>query len=180
MLVGNMKPFPRKSNHPGRWTIVSGDEVAVVQAPLITNEEARAFAMGGKENPVTPFSSSYYPELSDDGVTEVRGSNTQGEVLRHASASLSENSPQLDCDVVPSVEAEMVEPRTQKLRELAETFAYLGLTYEIMRTATQRDQSFPAAYGGNQFSGYTYDVEKVKEWARARHASQYAAKEIKA
>lgn len=188
MLVGNLKPFPRKSNIPGRWTIVSGEDVAVVQVPLITNEEARAFATGGKENPITPFSSSYYPQLSDDGVTEVRGSNTQGDVLSLDATGRNTSdldSPHLDGNVVSSVEAaEMVEPTTRKLRDLADTFAHLGITYNVLRNAARDDEkgdpSFPAAYGGSQFSGYTYDVAKVKEWARARHASQRAVKEIKA
>lgn len=176
MLVGNMRPFPKKSNHPGRWTIVAGDEVTVVQAPLITNEEAREFALAGKPNPVTPFSSDYYPELDVNGVNEVNGVHTQGDQLPEGVAAGSGTSPVLDY----VVESDTAVPRTQKLRELAETFEYLGLTYKIIQHARDNDPSFPPAYGGNQFSGYTYDVEKVKEWARARHASQHAAKEIKA
>ncbi len=176
MMVGNMKPFPKRSNVPGRWTIVAGEDVTVVQAPWTTNEEAREFAMSGRPNPVTPFSSSYYPELSDDGVTEVTGSNTQEERATSEVAGGSGSSPVLDY----MVESGTAVPRTQKLRELAETFEYLGLTYKIVQMARDRDPSFPVAYGGDQFSGYTYDVNAVREWARARHASQHAAKEIKA
>lgn len=175
MLVGSMKPFPRKSNLPGRWTIVAGDDVAVVQAPWTTNEEAREFALSGKPNPVTPFSSSYYPELSDDGAANVTGSNTQEDRLPEGVTAGNGSSPVLDY----VVESDTAVPRTQKLRELAETFEYLGLTYKIIQHARDNDRTFPPAYGGNQFSGYTYDVEKVKEWARARHASQHAAREIK-
>lgn len=175
MLVGNLKPFPRKSNIPGRWTVVAGDDVAVAQFPLITNSEAREFALGGKPNPVTPFSSSYYPEVTDNGVTNVRGSNTLGDQLPGGVTEGNTTSPVLDC----VIDSEVVEIRTQKLRDLAGTFAHLGITYKIIQHARDNDPSFPPAYGGNQFSGYTYDVEKVKQWARARHASQHAARELK-
>jgi hypothetical protein len=173
MLVGNMKPFPKKSNIPGRWTIVAGEDVEVVQVPLITGDEAREWAQGGIPNPVTPLSSSYYPELGQQGVTSVTTRNTQGEELPERATAGSESSPHLDGTVLESV-------HTLKLRDFVDMLEAVGITYKILQHARDNERAFPPAYGGNQFSGYTYEVEAVKEWARKRHAAQRAEKEIKA
>jgi hypothetical protein len=168
MLAPDIKPFPKKSNVPGRWTVVAGDEVAVVQVPLIQNNEARAYSLSGIANPLTPFSSSYTPSPAQPGVT----GRTQGDQLGDRPAA-----PNVDSSII---DGEEVQIRTMKLKDLAEVFEPFGITHEILRHATKDSESgFPAPYGGDQFRGYTYDVEAVKIWTRRRHASQIAMKEAK-
>lgn len=161
MLAPDIKPFPKKSNIPGRWTIVAGDEVTVCQVPLIQNNEARTYAQGGIANPLSPFSSSYEPSPAQ--LPDVDA--TQGKELG-------------DCPAAPNsgesvIEGEEVQIEAVKLRELARALKSLGITHEILRHATKDSESgFPRPYGGDRFRGYTYDLEAVKIWTRRRHASQ--------
>lgn len=168
MMVGNMKPFPKKSNLPGRWTIVAGEQATVVQVPWIENEEAREYASGGVSNPLSPFSSSYGLEPSSEP-------RTLEDRLRPDAAGRSTTSPILDGSEVPTIEA-------RKLAEMVEALEPLGITYNILRNAARSDDKgdplFPPTYGGNQFSGYTYDFDLVKEWARRRRASKVAERQI--
>lgn len=168
MLVGNMKPFPKKSNVPGRWTVVAGEDVAVIQVPLISGDEAREYAQGGLDNPLTPFSSSYRTQLDDMRTT-------QGKELRPDATGRNETLPYVDGQVIES-------PKTYKLSQLPDQLIDLGITYEMLRNATRSgdkgDPDFPSPYGGNPARGYTYRVDEVRAWARRRHASQRAEKEI--
>lgn len=161
MLAPDIKPFPKKSNIPGRWTVVAGDEVVVCQVPLIENEAARIYAQGGIANPLSPFSSSYEPGPAQ--LPEEDG--TQGKELPHGVAGGSS-----DADVI---EGEEVEIRAMKLRDLAKILKPFGVTYKILQHARDDEEShFPKPYGGNRFRGYTYDLQAVKIWTRRRHASQ--------
>ena len=166
MLVGNIK-LPRKSNHPGRWTIVAGDDVAVVQAPLITGEEAREFAMGGQENPLTPLSTSYWPSV---GQPE-ESAPTLGDQLPHGAARGSET---VEAEVVHELPA----PEPRKLSEMVDGLSHLGITHKILKHATNRpEEEFPLPIGGSPNRGYRYDYNAVKEWARRRHARMQAERE---
>src|ERR1051325_9750311 len=55
MLANGIKPFPKVPKDPGRWVVVIGDQVATFQAPLVTNEEARGFAVSGELPAPSPF-----------------------------------------------------------------------------------------------------------------------------
>lgn len=170
MLVGNMKPFPKKSNLPGRWTVVTGDQVSVVQAPLVTGEEAREFAEGGVLCPIGPFGLA--PEVDDSGSPSVRAyvGPTLEKPLSDRLTGSSDSLPILDGTVVESV-------RGRKLSDLAESLAHLGVTKRILQHAAGDSSSgFPPAISGSQFKGYEYDPYAVREWARARVASIEARK----
>lgn len=167
MLVGNMKPFPKKSNTPGRWTVVAGEDVTVVQAPLITNEEAREYASGGVENPLTPFSSSYTLSPGQQG-------SADSTLPHHAAPGVAGGSqPQL-----PILEGEAVEIHPKKLSEMVDELRDTvddRITLKILQKAAGDPQSgFPAVIGGSPTRGYTYDVQAVKMWTRNRNAARVA------
>jgi hypothetical protein len=176
MLVGNMKPFPRKSNVPGRWTIVAGEEVAVVQVPLITGEEARNYALGGKPNPSTPLTSSYYPEGLDATTQSHNVDLGLGDQLR------TDATPARTPIALPAVPATNILPpmRPMKLLDMVDALEPLGITHNVLRNASRADgkgdPTFPEVVAGNQFQGYLYDLHMVKEWARKRHAQREAQK----
>lgn len=74
---------------------------------------------------------------------------------------------------LPAIEGEIVDRvDARKLSEMVEGLAHLDVTLNVLQMAVKRDDSFPGAFGGNQFKGYTYDFEQVKDWARRRYASQ--------
>lgn len=162
MLAPDIKPFPRKSNQVGRWVAVVGDEATVIQAPLITNEEAREYALGGKENPITPFTSSFSAQLAQHG-PEV--DDTQGDQLGGGPTPPNSASSQVNSSMV-----------LLKLSEMVEGLAHLGITLEILRHGVKSDESFPAPKGGNPNRGWRYDKDEVKQWAARRHAEAIAAR----
>lgn len=165
MLVGNMKPFPKKSNVPGRWTIVAGEDVTVVQVPLITSEEAREFALGGQPNPLTPLTSSYHPHM-----TQRAGMDSGlGESLGHDPTTEVAGSPAQEV-------LELTEVDARKLSDMVDGMVHLGVTLDVLRNAVKRDEAFPKPVGGSPNRGWEYDVAEVLEWARRRHASQRAEK----
>ncbi len=167
MLVGNMKPFPKNSNHPGRWTIVTGADVAVVQVPLVTGEEAREYAMGGQENPLTPFSSEYYPAVAQ----RPNEAPALEDPLGHDPASDLAGSEEME-----ALEATEVQPsELRKLSEMVDGLAHLGITLNILQKASKTfEHGFPTPLGGTPNRGYTYDYQQVKEWAMRRHAARQA------
>lgn len=170
MLAPDIKPFPKKSNTPGRWTIVAGSEVAVGQVPFVQNDEAREFALGGKECPLTPFSSSY-------GDTVRQRSNmrpTLGDQLPAQATTGSQDHLAAERHALPSVDA-------RKLSDMVDALIPLGITLKVLRLAAGSDQNgdpaFPEPHGGSPNKGYTYDFQAVTEWARRRHASMTAERE---
>jgi hypothetical protein len=163
MLVGNMKPFPKKSNIPGRWTAVSGEEVAVVQVPLGTGGELREFALAGKPCPISPFASVGSPEMEGSGNPRVAPYTppTQGEELPDGVTPAIESLPILDGNIVAT--------KPMKLSAMVESLEHFGITKKILQHAAGDPLSgFPVATGGTQFKGYEYDFVAVKEWAHRR------------
>lgn len=47
MLAPQITPIPPRSRIPGRWHVVTGDDVAEVQVAFATDQEARAYARAG-------------------------------------------------------------------------------------------------------------------------------------
>lgn len=166
MLVGNMK-LPRKSNTPGRWVVVSGDEATVVQGVLVTNEEAREFASSGRDNPLTPFSSSH----GVAGGSRERALSTQGGSATPEVAGGSR-------EVLPIIEAEAVEIKPRLLSEMLDELIDIDetLTLKILRKAAgdPDDSGFPAMSGVGRNGGYLYDPEAVRMWTRTRYAKRKA------
>lgn len=159
MLAPDIKPFPRKSNVPGRWTVVTGDEVNVIQVPLITNDEARSYALGGMPNPTSPFTSTFTEQR---GAASPEADDTLGDQLPLGQPGVASTSSQVNLSVV-----------ALKLSEMVDRLAPLGITLKILQKAAGDSQSgFPTPYGGNPNRGYTYDFQAVREWARSRHAGQ--------
>lgn len=171
MLVGNMKPFPKPSQQQGRFTVVSGSEVVVVQAPLITGEEAREFAQGGVPNPVDPLTRCYFPEVS--------GSQGQpGDVDIALEGSLPEGATPGSETLEGEVVQELPQVKLLKLSEMVDRLDHLGITLKILRHASNdTDSGFPLPSGGSPNRGYTYDLNAVLEWARARQARMRAERE---
>jgi hypothetical protein len=150
MLVGDMKPFPKKSNHPGRWTVVAGEDVSVIQVPLITNDEAREYALAGIPGPSSPFSST--------GVTQ---RPNRGEVPTMQGGSLGH-------DPAKAIAASPVPP--MKLADIAPDLGYLDVTHDVLMNERKRDPEFPGSVDGNPNTGWLYNPAEVADWARKRHA----------
>jgi hypothetical protein len=165
ILVGDIRPFPRKSNTPGRWVFVMGEEVVEVQVPYITSEEAREFAMGGAPNPSSPLTSSYYPTMTqradgDSGLGESLGLDPTRELA---------GSAVLEGEEVPAVDS-------RKLSEMVDGLAHLGITEDVLKNERKRDPAFPQPISGSPNRGWKYDYLAVSEWARRRHAALHAEK----
>jgi hypothetical protein len=161
MLAPDVKPFPRKSKIPGRWVAVNGDEAVVYQGVLWSDEAATAWHQSGTEIQASPFSERYRP--TDPTVSHVHsGQETQ---LGHDPTGPNWDVPAIEGEIIDQVDA-------RKLSEMVDGLAHLDVTLNVLQMAVKRDESFPGAFGGNQFKGYTYDFEQVKEWARRRYASQ--------
>lgn len=167
MLIPEMKPI-RKPKELGRWVVFAQDEVTHVQGILISDDEARSYSTGGLPNPLTPFGITRLPEpdatgsdidlmLDDDVASDITG----------------RNAPVLDAAPRPMA----------KLVDISATLDYLGVTHNVLRNAARSDSrgdsTFPQPVGGDQFSGYLYDVVNVKEWARKMRAAQAARKEVR-
>jgi uncharacterized protein DUF87 len=156
MLIPEVKPI-RKPKELGRWLVWANDEITFVQALLITDEEAREFALGGEPNALSPFSAG-----AVDATTQRRNVGTmQGD--------------QVASDATPPIRP------AASLRALSDSLGPLGITYNMLRNAARSDSrgdpNFPAAAEGDQFSGYLYYVDEVREWARIRRAIE-ASEEV--
>jgi hypothetical protein len=161
MLAPDVKPFPRKSKIPGRWVAVNGDEAVVYQGVLWSDGDATAWHQSGIEIPASPFSERYRPT---DPTAARRHSGLETR-LGHDLAGPSSGLPAIEGEIIDRVDA-------RKLSGMVDGLAHLDVTLNVLQMAVKRDESFPGAFGGSQFKGYTYDFEQVKEWARRRYASQ--------
>lgn len=168
MLAPDIKPFPKKITTPGRWVAVNGDEAVIFQAILWSDEEARKWATSGTFPPHSPWSLG--------GVAE-RLSQQAGELLSVAS-TLGEVAATVAARHNPASQPRP--PQLRKLTELADSLEPLGFTHQMLRKAAradgQGDPDFPSAEGGNQFSGYLYDVQKVRTYARNKRAVEAVEK----
>lgn len=153
MLAPDIKPFPRKSNHVGRWVAVVGDEATVVQGAFLTSAEARELASSGQENPKFPLGSQ---------LSQPEGSHrTQEDQLRRVATP----GQPISSDVNSLLKG-------LKLSELAEIW---GVSLPGLRKIVERED-FPSPIAGDQFSGYRYDQKNVTEWWRNRAAVAAAEK----
>jgi hypothetical protein len=172
MLAPDIKPFPKKPINLGAWVAVMGQEAVVFQAPLITTEEAREYALGGVENPDHPLTRSYL--LAGSERQSVDGA--LGDQLRHVGAPGLALTNVIDGEVLTPVDE-------RKLSEMVDGLAHLGVTLPVLQKAAraddQGDQTFPGVVGGSPNRGYTYDFQAVLEWARKRHAQRQAVRDVR-
>lgn len=159
MLAPDVKPFPRNSKTPGRWVAVIGDEAQVYQAPLITDEEAREYALAGRPNPASPFMLRGRP----NDLAKVETYSDQRGELGHDLAGPNGQLPILEGGELAIIDA-------KKLSDMADALESWKVNLNILRIAAKRDDRFPKPHGGNPVSGYTYDFYAIKEWAKRRHA----------
>lgn len=170
MLAPEIKPFPKKPTQVGGWVAVMGDQAVTFQAPLIPDDDAREYAMGGVENPITPLTRSYYPGLSaqqpntasalEDQLGDRRTTPNQPLALPAVAAT----------DILPPAD-----PR--KLSDMVDALEPLGITLAILQHAAKDpDSGFPPVIGGTRNKGWTYDFHMVTKWARKRHAGRAAEK----
>lgn len=165
MLAPQIKPFPKMGVTPGLWCAVIGQEAVVYQAPLITDDEARAFSLGGQDNPTSPLAGAWRPSVPSQRIVD----GELGESLGDGPALPSQRSG-----------SELTTVDARKLSEMVDGLAHLGVSLDILRHASKDPNSgFPGAYGGSPNRGYTYDYQAVQEWARKRHASRAANGEVK-
>lgn len=81
MLARGIRPFPKnRPREVGRWVAVIGDEVVVFRAPLVTDEEAREWAVGGVQPPGSPWAArgTMRPELRVQATLGAAGAAHRG------------------------------------------------------------------------------------------------------
>lgn len=175
MLIPEIKPI-KKPKELGRWVVWAQDEITVIQGILISDEEAREYAAGGAENPPTPFSSGWEVGTVVDETAQVTSDGTQAPTL--------EDQSRHDGTGRHAIESRPV--RLMSLTSIAENHMVdLGFTRGALENAARPDRQnaenpFPKVKGGDQFSGYLYDLEEVREWGRKKRAAQAARKAQKA
>ncbi len=163
MLIPEMKPI-RKPKELGRWVVWANDEVTTVQGILISDAEAREFASGGVDNPLTPFSSNYRAEVDGATVEAATMLDDQwGNGAARGSALADRPAPVL----------------LRKLVDLSLTLEYLGVTEKMLRQWRDRDRNFPQIRGGTANSGFLYDAQEVTDYVKAKLATRVARKEVK-
>jgi hypothetical protein len=166
MLCPDVKPFPKKPTQVGGWVIVTADGAQLIQAPLITDEEAREYALGGQENPSHPLTSTHFPHMSQRADRD----STLGDSLGPVSTSPTTVDGALIGEVL-----EAIDPR--KLADMWQELVPLGITsLAALRKESTRDKGFPKPCGGSPNQGFLYDVHSVRLWARKRHARGIASK----
>ncbi len=167
MLAPDIKPFPRKPEHPGRWVAVNGDQAVIYQAPLYSDEEARAWHQSGLPVPASPWSERFSPSSPRQTDMAPTQEEQLGERLTTPNQALGTEQLAIEAEIVTPVDA-------RKLSDMVDGLAPLGITIDILRHAAKGDPAFPGAFGGSPNRGYTYDYEAVKQWAARRYASQQA------
>jgi hypothetical protein len=167
MLAPDIKPFPRKPTQLGAWVAVMGSEAVVFQAPLISDEQARNYAIGGQENPSHPLTTTHLTPMTHRADRDSGLGRSLGLDPTRALAG----SAALTGEVVTPVDA-------RKLSDMVDSLSHLGVTLEVMRNAIKRDEGFPEAVGGSPNRGWEYDFVQVQQWARKRHARMRAEKEV--
>lgn len=170
MLAPQIKPVPPVTTKEGRWYAVIGQECVAFQGALITDEEARDFALGGQENPSSPFAGAHRlarPNQSDvDHELDIQ--------LGDRPALPNQRAGVLEGEVLE----EIARPDVRKLSEMVEGLSHLDITLNILQHgAKDADSGFPPAVGGTPNRGYKYDYRAVQEWARRRHAARAAERE---
>jgi hypothetical protein len=171
MLAGGIKPFPKKPKEVGRWVVIVGDDAFTVQVPLVTDEEARAFAMGGEEAPLSPW-------VMLNGAGGSNGGNGAA-VDQEQGFSLPSGATGGNGAPVPEI---LRNP--MKLSELAESLAHLKVTKKVLQKAALApasggDEHFPPVIGGTPTRGYLYDLHAVKQWAIERNAARAAERAVR-
>lgn len=173
MLIPEVKPV-RKPKELGRWLVWAQDEITFVQALLITDEEAREFALSGEPNATSPFSTGVPGRDGGSGVAGGSERTTLGNDV--APGATGGSQPAIALPAAP-------ERILRSLRDLADSLEYLGFTHKTLRNAAggppKGDPNFPKVHGGNQFSGYLYDAKEVNTWAREKRAAEAAEKVTK-
>lgn len=148
MLAPQIKPFPKTGVAPGRWVAVIGQDAVVYQAPLITDEQARDFALGGQDNPTSPLAGAHQVAPSQ-----------RSDLGDSLPAQVTAGSRDID---------------HRKLSDMVDALEPLGVSLKVLRLAAGSDANgdpdFPAPVGGSANRGYTYDCAEVQQWARRRHA----------
>lgn len=169
MLAPDVKPFPKKPTLPGRWVAVNGDTAVIYQAPLYTDEEARAWHQSGLPVPASPWS-----ERFDAATTQpTRVPSELGEPLRLDAATRSH---------AEEIASNPIDAR--KLSDMVDGLSPLGITWNILRNASQGRQPaghpvFPMPVGGSPNRGYTYDYAAVREWAVKRQSAMVAERNVR-
>lgn len=163
MLLPHLK-YMRKPDQLGRWVVAAGDEATYVQGILISDEEAQRFARAGAPNPMSAFSQG----------------RTQRNPVQATECRTLEDQLRPDTTGHNRTPLELPPVLLRKLIDIATSLEYLGITHNVLRNASRGDakgdDAFPPVRGGNQFSGYLYDVSEVTDWAKKLRARQAAEK----
>lgn len=151
MLIPEIKPAPKSSNHPGRMTLAIGGEAVSFQGVYMTPDETRDWSSEGR-----PMVIDHAEIVSQNGVMPAQGHAPDlGEVSESGARALR---------LVPPVEP-VVELVT--LAAAIEQGLVPG-TLDALRKASQKDD-FPTAHdhrGGARRNAGRYAAHDLADWAR--------------
>lgn len=152
MLIPDITPKPKSSNHPGRAIVVAAGEVTDFQAPYMTAGEAVEWCYSGVDQtdrriiaprPKLPEAAETRPAIEASDLDE------QGET-----------GSQLPHD----------EPLT--LAEAADRF---GLTLKVLRNGRERDEAFPEPIARGLRGASLYRADDLEEWSIAREERMFTS-----
>lgn len=153
MLAKGIKPFPKnKPKERGRWVAVMGEEAVVFRAPLVTDEEAREWALSGEECPASPWGNrgSLRPSQGESPTPEVAGGSS----------------------VIEAIEVKSLSELLDELRDVDEK-----ITLKILqKAASDKASGFPEMQGVGARGAYLYDPQSVRIWTSKRYAQRIVRK----
>lgn len=167
MLLTHIK-YMRKPANLGGWVVAAGEEATYMQGLLMSDEEAVELATGGVAPAGSPFALGQRVQPDPADAVKAR---TQGDQLGPDPTEPNADNPLLDYKPAPMV--------IRKLSDISLTLEHLSVTLNMLRKWSKEDPDFPAVRGGDQFSGYLYDVQEVRRWVERKRAAQAAEKERK-
>ncbi|MFE2936817.1 hypothetical protein [Streptomyces sp. NPDC059278] len=165
MLVGTY-PRPKSSRHPGRAIVMVGDDQRTIQMVYMTPEEAREFALNGREllesAPASPRTSLNKPGTSLPGSTPgfVPGQSPDN-TGRNGHTAFVAGSDGIDRPTLRAVPEPTPEPEPEPISGLKGGADFLGMELEAFKKARQRD-SIPGEFRRGNSPSWT--PEALKEW----------------
>lgn len=175
MLVPEVAPAPKPTNHPGRVQVVRGGRAHETQVLLLSDAEAREWAMGGvraRPRPVKSLSQQLVPLIGGGGVFGARpvpGADAGHGPGGRGPVTLTKDSaapgPAADGGSCPPA-ASSKSGQAVGLREAQEEFLS-ELTLASLRWARANDPEFPS-HVAKRGAELLYDREELARWARNR------------
>lgn len=165
MLVGTY-PRPKSSRHPGRAVVLVGDDQRTIQMAFITAEEAREFALNGRQPvdmaPTSPRTSLAKDATSLPGTRAVHVPGQSPDVTGgNGRAAFVAGSDGIARPMLHAVPTPKPEPAPEPVIGLKDAAEFLGMEREAFKKARQRD-AIPGEFRSGTSPAWT--PEALTEW----------------